>query len=86
MPLKLAPVDRVCKMLVVGVQYTFDDVFASNYSAASGNWTDHPSLTAQTATKDANVAYPVSGLRIKQTAGNGSVRCTFIQAGGGGLS
>jgi hypothetical protein len=87
----VSPFNVAISVVVTGtvtytVQYTFDDVFASNYSAASGNWTDHPSLTAQTATKDSNVAYPVSGLRIRQTAGTGSVRCTFIQAGGGGLS
>ena len=87
----VSPFNVAVSVVVTGtatytVQYTFDDVFASNYSAASGNWTHHPSQTAQTATKDSNVAYPVSGLRIRQTAGTGSVRCTFIQAGGGGLA
>lgn len=68
------------------VQYTFDDVFANGYNAATGNWTNHPSLTTQTTTKDSNIAYPVTGVRITQSAGNGSVKCTFIQAGGGGLA
>jgi len=84
----VSPFNVAISVVVTGtatytVQYTFDDVFASTYSAASGNWTDHPTLTTQTTTKDANVAYPVNGLRIRQTAGAGSVRCTFIQAGGG---
>ena len=87
----VSPFNVAISVIVTGtatytVQYTFDDVFASTYSAASGNWTNHPSLTAQTATKDSNIAYPVTGVRITQTAGAGSVRCTFIQAGGGGLS
>lgn len=64
------------------VQYTFDLIQADGYTPASGNWVDHPSLTAQTATKDSNLAYPATAVRIKQTAGNGSVRFTIIQAGG----
>jgi hypothetical protein len=68
------------------VQYTFDDVFASGFSPASANWVDHPSLTAQTATKDSNIAYPVRGVRINVTAGTGTARLTVIQAGGGGLA
>lgn len=68
------------------VQYTFDDVFALGYNPATGNWTDHPSLTAQTATKDSNISYPVTGIRIKTNSGSGSATLTIIQAGGGGLA
>jgi hypothetical protein len=65
------------------VQYTFDDVFAANYNPSSGNWVNHPTLTAQTTSKDSNIAYPVSGVRIISTAGTGSVTLTIIEAGGG---
>lgn len=87
----VSPFNVAISVVVTGsatytVQYTFDDVFASGYNPSTGNWTDHISLTAQTTTKDSNVAYPVTGIRIRQTAGSGSVRCTFIQAGGGGLA
>jgi hypothetical protein len=68
------------------VQYTYDNVFASGYVPASGNWVDHPSLTSQTATKDSNIAYPVSGIRISVSAGTGTAKLTATQAGGGGLS
>lgn len=68
------------------VQYTFDNVFANDYNPATGNWIDHPTLTAQTATKDSNIAYPVMGIRIKLNSGTGSVTFTMIQAGGGGLA
>lgn len=68
------------------VQYTFDDVFAKDYVPGSGNWVDHPSLTAQNATKDSNIAYPVSGIRLNVTAGTGTVRLVITQAGGGGRS
>jgi hypothetical protein len=65
------------------VQYTFDNVFASNYSPASGNWVNHPSLTGLTASADSNIAYPVRGIRIIANSGAGSARLTVIQAGGG---
>jgi hypothetical protein len=85
------PFNVALSVLVTGtvnytVQYTFDNVFANTYNAASGNWTNHPTLTAQTATADSNIAYPVTGIRIKLTSGTGSVRFTAIQAGGVGLS
>ena len=62
------------------VQYTFDDVFADGYSAASGNWTNHPYMTAKTVTFDSNLAYPARGIRITQT-GTGTTVLTIIQAG-----
>ena len=68
------------------VQYTFDDVFAKDFTPSSANWVDHPSLTAQTTTKDSNIAYPVRGVRLSVASGTGTTRLTIIQAGGGGLS
>lgn len=67
------------------VQYTYDDVFAANYNPATGNWLPHPSLTAQTATKDSNIAYPVRAVRLTTSAGTGTATLTVIQAGGGGV-
>lgn len=64
------------------VQYTFDDVFSNSFNPATAVWTNHPSLTAQTATKDSNIAYPVSGVRLITTIGTtGSATLTIIQAG-----
>lgn len=68
------------------VQYTFNDVFAKGFAAANATWTNHPSMTTQTTSKDSNISYPVTGIRIQQSAGNGSVVFTIIQAGGGGLA
>jgi hypothetical protein len=87
----VSPFNIALNVVVTGtitytVQYTFDDVFASNFTAASANWTNHPSLTAQTATKDSNIAYPVRGIRLTTSAGTGTAALTIIQAGGGGLS
>ena len=66
------------------VQYTFDNVFASGFDPSTANWVDHPSLTSQTATKDSNIAYPVTGIRLLVNSGTGTTRLTIIQAGGGG--
>lgn len=87
----VSPFNVSLSVLVTGtvnytVQYTFDDVFAKDYVASSGNWVDHPNLTTQTATKDSNIAYPVSGIRIKLNSGTGTVKLTATQAGGGGLA
>ena len=82
----ISPFNVALGVLVSGtvnytVQYTFDNVFASGYSPASGNWVDHPSLTAQTTTKDSNIAYPVTGVRLNVNSGTGSATLTIIQAG-----
>jgi hypothetical protein len=87
----VSPFNVALNVVVTGtitytVEYTFDDVFAKNFTAASANWTDHPSLTDQTATKDSNIAYPVRGIRLTTSAGTGTAALTIIQAGGGGLS
>ncbi len=87
----VSPFNVALSVLVTGtvnytVQYTFDDVFANTYNPATGNWVDHPSLTSKTTTSDSNIAYPVTGIRIRQASGTGSVQLTAIQAGGGGLA
>ncbi len=63
------------------VQYTFDNVFASNYVPSSGNWTNHPSLTSQTTTLSSNIAYPVTAIRLTVNSGTGTVALTIIEAG-----
>lgn len=77
---------KVSGTITYTVQYTFDDVFAKGYNPATGSWTDHPSLTAQSTAKDSNIAYPVTAIRLKTTAGTGTATLTIIQAGGGGLA
>lgn len=67
--------------LTYSVEYTFDDVFAPTYNPATGNWTALTGLTAQTASKDSNIAYPVMAVRLNVTAyTSGSVTMTAIQA------
>ena len=85
-PMNVALAVRVSGTITCTVQYTFDDVFALNYSPSSGNWTNHPSLTSLAIGADSNIAYPVTGIRIVGNTGGGEAFLTIIQAGGGGLS
>lgn len=83
----ISPSNMGLAVLVTGtitykVQYTFDNVFAPTYVAASGNWFDHPTLVGS-ASGSSNIAYPVTGIRLITTAGSGSAALTIIQAGGG---
>jgi len=82
----ISPFNLALSVVVTGtinytVQYTFDDVFAPTYNPASGVWTNHPTLAAQAASLDSNIAYPVTGIRIVGNSGTGSARLTLIQAG-----
>jgi len=63
------------------VQHTFDDVFASTYVAASGNWFNHPTVVGVSTTQDGNYAFPVAAIRFNITAGTGSVDAVVIQSG-----
>lgn len=87
----VSPFNVALSVVVTGtvnytVQYTFDNVFANTYNPATGTWTDHPTLTSKTTSADSNIAYPVTGVRIRLNSGTGSVVFTMIQAGGGGLA
>lgn len=67
------------------VQYTFDDIFAKNFTPAGAVWVNHPSMTSQIVSVVSNLAFPATGVRITTAAGTtGSVVFTVIQAGGGG--
>lgn len=64
------------------LQYTLDDVYATTFNPATATWFTHPTLAAgQTATKDAQITWPVKGIRVNQTAGAGSTAAVVLQAG-----
>lgn len=63
------------------VQYTFEDVQAAGWTAGSAKWFDHPSMTAQTADKDSNLAFPCTAVRLNCTAyTSGTLTMTVLQA------
>lgn len=61
--------------LTYSVQVTADQVPSDN-----GNWNDHDILTSQTTSANSNIAYPVTGIRLKVTAWvSGSVNLGIAQ-------
>lgn len=65
------------------VQHTFDDVWATDYTASSGTWYNHASLASQAANADGNYAFPVTAIRLTVNSGSGTATMTVIQAGVG---
>ena len=64
------------------LEYTYDDIFAAGFVQSGATWFNHPTLAAaQTATKDAQFTFPVTGIRINQTSGTGSTAAIVLQAG-----
>jgi hypothetical protein len=63
------------------LQFTGDNIQASNFSAASANWQDHPMMTGATTSGIVEFTAPVTAVRLNQTAGAGSVSAKVIQAG-----
>ena len=65
------------------VQFTLDDVNASGYTAASGQWYSAFDTALVNATNSviSSTITPVTASRINQTAGTGTVTVTYIQAG-----
>lgn len=78
-----------CDLIVGGtltysVQYTFDDIGAAGYNPATGNWQDHPTLSAKTTSNASNLAFPVRAVRLNVTAyTSGTVRLTLLQTASG---
>jgi hypothetical protein len=65
------------------VQHTFDDVQAPAYNPATGNWFNHVSLVAATASGDGAYQFPITALRLNVTAGTGTATLQAIQSGDG---
>lgn len=84
-PVNISLAAIVTPAATYNIEYTYDDVFATTFNPATANWFIHATFSAQTATKDGNIAFPVTGITINQTAGVGSVRLSVIQAGIGGV-
>lgn len=65
------------------VQFTFDDIFASNFVAGSAVWynSSDTGVVAATANAMSNLAFPVTAVRVNVTASTGTVTMTVIQAG-----
>jgi len=58
------------------IEHTFDDVLDASVTPTAFK---HSALTAQTANKDGNYAFPIKAIRINNTAGTGSTTVTLLQ-------
>lgn len=61
------------------IQHTFDNVLDPVVAAGTITAFDNSGMTAQTANKDGNYAFPVAAIRINNTAGTGSTTLTILQ-------
>lgn len=58
------------------VQHTFDDP-----AVGFTTWFSHPTVAGETANADGNYAFPVTGVKVLVTAGDGTATLKLIQAG-----
>lgn len=58
------------------IEHTFDEIFDTTVTPTAFK---HASITAQTANKDGNYAFPVRAIRVHNTAGTGTTTLTILQ-------
>ena len=58
------------------VQHTFDDP-ATGFTT----WFSHPTVAGESANADGNYAFPVTGIKLLVTSGDGSATMNLVQAG-----
>lgn len=58
------------------VQHTFDDP-ATGFTT----WFSHPTVVDETTNQDGNYAFPVTGIKVLVTDGDGTAALKLIQAG-----
>ena len=62
------------------VEHTFDDIWASGFDPATATWFPNTGITAKNASIDGNYAFPVRAIRLRISAGTGSVTMHVIQS------
>ena len=62
------------------VEHTFDDIWSPTFNAATATWFPNTGLTAKSANTDGNYAFPVRAIRLRISAGTGSVTMHVIQS------
>ena len=63
------------------VEHTFFKDLYTETPVPAGSIFPHATIANQTASQDGNYAFPVMAVRVNVTAGTGSIKVTFIQAG-----
>lgn len=63
------------------VTYTVQHTFTETAFGATPVWFSHPTIAGKSDNQDGNYAFPVSGIKVLVTAGDGTATLTLIQAG-----
>jgi len=63
------------------VKLTGDDVQAIGYTAGSGKWIDHSTMTGLTASATANLDKPATAIQLEITSGTGTVALDILESG-----
>ena len=58
------------------VQHTFDDP-----GVGFTTWFSHPTIASKTDAQDGNYAFPVTGIKLLVSSGNGTATMSVLQAG-----
>jgi hypothetical protein len=58
------------------VQHTFDDP-----GVGFSNWFSHPTIASKTDAQDGNYAFPVTGIKLLVSSGNGTATMSVLQSG-----
>jgi hypothetical protein len=58
------------------VQHTFDDP-----GVGFTTWFSHPTIASKTDAQDGNYAFPVTGIKLLVSSGNGTATMSVIQSG-----
>ena len=82
----ISPFNVTLQTIVVGavdydVQYTKDDVFSPTFNPATAQWTTITNMDNAVADQEATLISPVTGVRLVQNGGAGSVTLRILQAG-----
>lgn len=80
-PFNVSVITTVTGSATYTLQFTGDNVFASTFVPDSANWQNHPQMTGSTVSDTVEFTSPVTGIRIDQTVGAGSVAAVVIQSG-----
>jgi hypothetical protein len=66
------------------VQHTYDDPFATGFTAAGATWFDHSTIASKAnVNADGNYAFPPRAISVSVASGTGTVTVTVNQAGTG---
>lgn len=80
-PTNISLVAVITGAATYSVQYTLDDVFSPTFDQTTAKWNDVTTMSGIAVDGQGTIVSPVTGIRLRQTAGAGSVSLRITQAG-----